>query len=134
MVEVEAVLLSIVNEFKLEKENSLTEILGTEQVELSPNTIEKKKAKYPTLCKYSVPLGDRRVHSSFIRDFHRLNFKVTKSKTIYVDLGQNKETALVTIPKSGNLERMKRNERVSHWLGDFLDAISGGIRQNVVTR
>ena len=126
MEEVEKVLLGIVSDLQLEKEKELTEILGTEQVELSPNTEAKKQSTFPTMIKYGLPLGDPRVHRSLLRDLHRMNYKTTKKRTMYVNFGNNMDTALVTIPLSKDLERIKRNDRVHHWFPDLVDAISGG--------
>jgi hypothetical protein len=79
--EIEEVLLDIVEGIQKHREDKLSQILGSLQVEHSPGTKNNQKT-FPLLKPYGVPLEERRVHKSLLRELFQLNKKVSNSTTM----------------------------------------------------
>ncbi len=88
--EIEEVVLDIVEGIQKHREDKLSQILGSLQVEHSPRT-KKNPKTFPLLKRYGVPLEERRVHKGLLRELFQLNKKVTNYTTMYTDLGDGKE-------------------------------------------
>jgi hypothetical protein len=88
--EIEEVLLDIVEAIQKHREDNLSQILGSLQVEHSPRTKKNPKA-FSLLEPYRIPLEERRVHKGLLRELFQLNKKVMNSTTMYTDIGDGKK-------------------------------------------
>jgi hypothetical protein len=77
-----AALCSIVMELRQHWDDSLSAILETSQVPLSPNTKESPTL-LPTLKAYGVSLDDRCVNENLLRDLYVVNKKHGNSYKLY---------------------------------------------------
>lgn len=97
--EMKEVLLDFVKGIQKHREDKLLQIIGSLQVEHSQRT-KKNPKTFPLLKRYGVPLEERRVHKGLLRELFQQNKKVMNSTTMYTDLGDGIESALIFIPLS----------------------------------
>jgi hypothetical protein len=107
--------------------------LGSVQVQHSPTTKDNPKA-FPLLKRYGVPLEETRVHKGLLRELFQLNKKVTKSTTMYTDLGDGKESALIFVPLSHGYKALRRNELEHKWFRNTITALGGPGNENDTVR
>jgi hypothetical protein len=62
---IESVILDIAKDLQQQKEDKLSEILGTIRAPVLPQS-KRNPNKYPTLKQYGISLEDRRVHQSLL--------------------------------------------------------------------
>jgi hypothetical protein len=122
--EVEAAMNDIVTEIRQHRDAALSEILGTNQEPVSPNTKENPQL-CPTLKKYSIPLGDSRVHQSILKDLYFLNKKQHGTTTLQCNLGDNKMSSFPFIPSSKDYRGLQKNMKRTNWLSSVLAALGG---------
>jgi hypothetical protein len=127
--EIVSVILDIAKELQEQKEDKLSEILGTIRAPVSPQS-KQNPNKYPTMKRLGVSLEDRRVHQSLLSELYHLNKKHDKTKTLYCDVGNNKPSSFVFIPSSKDFGRLKENENKSEWFGHVLTALGGSGKEN----
>jgi hypothetical protein len=114
----------IVTEIRQHRDAALSEILGTNQEPVSPNTKENPQL-CPTLKKYSIPLGDSRVHQSILKDLYFLNKKQHGTTTLQCNLGDNKMSSFPFIPSSKDYRGLQKNMKRTNWLSSVLAALGG---------
>jgi hypothetical protein len=119
-----AVILDIAKDLQQQKDNKLSEILGTIRAPVSPQS-KLNPNKYPTLKQLGVSLEDRRVHQSLLSELYHLGKKHDHTTTLYCNVGDNKLSSLVFIPSSKDFGRMKVNENNSKWFAHVLTALGG---------
>jgi hypothetical protein len=122
--QVEDVLFDIVREIQRDREAKVTSILGSIQAMHSPNTKEDWR-QFPVMKQYNIPLEEVRVHASLVKELYRMNKKVNETNTIFVDLGDNKKSALLLIPLSDGYKRLKINEKKTKWFTTLMGALGG---------
>jgi hypothetical protein len=76
----------------------------------SPNTKEDRWL-FPVMKQYNIPLKEVRLHTSLVKELYRMNKKITETNTIFVDLGDNRKSALLLIPLSCGYKRLKINKK-----------------------
>ena len=99
---VESALLSIVGSIQEAKEKKLSSILKTDQLELSPNTVNNSQ-KYPKLQQYGIPLDDKRVHQAILSDLyflHKRSSPARLSASLSTTLPSGEERALIFAPQA----------------------------------
>jgi hypothetical protein len=131
--DIEEVLLDIVEGIQKHREDKLSQILGSLQVEHSPRT-KNNPNTFPLLKRYGVPLEERRVHKGLLRELFQLNKKVTNSTTMYTDLGDGKQSALIFIPLSHGYKALRRNELNHKWFRKTITALGGPGNENETVR
>jgi hypothetical protein len=119
-----SVILDIAKDLQEQKEDKLSEILGTIRAPVSPQS-KLNPNKYPILKQLGVSLEDRRVHQSLLSELYHLSRKHDDTKTLYCDVGDNKLSSFVFIPSSKDLGRLRANENKSKWFGHVLTALGG---------
>jgi hypothetical protein len=119
---------SIVMELRQHRDNSLSDILKTEQAPTSPKT-KTDPSIVPTLKAYGVSLEDRRIHENLLRDLYILNQKHAKSNTLYCKIRHDFTSSFVHVPSSKGFVGLKQNARRTKWLPDVLTALGGGVNQ-----
>ena len=128
--EIEAALLTIVGCIQQEKEKKLSLILKTDQFELSPNTVNNI-SKYPKLRQYGIPLDDKRVHQSILRDLYTIHKRNSAGglSSLATTLPSGEERALIFVPQSRTYRTMWKENEIG-WFTELLNALGGG--KNVV--
>jgi hypothetical protein len=119
-----SVILDIAKDLQTQKEDKLSEILGTTRAPLSPQS-KQNPSKYPTMKQYGVSLEDRRVHQSLLSELYHVNKKHDNTTTLYCNVGNNKLSSFVFIPSSNDFGRLRVNENSSKWFGHVLTALGG---------
>jgi hypothetical protein len=115
-------ILDIAKDLQEQKEDKLSEILGTTRAPISPQS-KQNPNKYPTLKQLGVSLEDRRVHQSLLSELYHLSKKHDNTKTLYCDVGDNKKSSFVFIPSLQDFGRLRVNENQSRWFGHVLTAL-----------
>ena len=124
-----SIILDIAKDLQEQKEDKLSEILGTTRAPMSPQS-KTNPNKYPILKQLGVSLEDRRVHQSLLSELYHLGKKHDNSKTLYCDVGDNKLSSFVFVPSSKDFGRLKVNENTSKWFGHVLTALGGAGNEN----
>ena len=106
--EVEATMNNIVAEIRQHREDALSAILGLALEPVSPNT-KQNPLLFPSLKKYSIPLGDTRVHQGIFKDLYALNKKQNGTSTLQCNLGDNKMSSFPFIPSSRTYQGFRQN-------------------------
>jgi hypothetical protein len=136
LYDVEQALIDLVAEVRKLRDDRASTILGIERMEY-PQEDDAVPAEdlFPVLRRYNIPIDDPFVHESVLRELFKVNKLRTGKTTMYVNLGDNKQTAMVCIPRSKNLDRIQRNARLfGGWFELLLDALSDdGDRQEAFT-
>jgi hypothetical protein len=123
--QVEEVLLDIVREIQRERESKVTNILGSLQATMhSPNTKEDRRL-FPVMKQYNIPLEEVHLHTSLVKELYRMNKKITEMNTIFVDLGDNRKSALLLISLSRGYKRLKINKKKTKWFTTLMGALGG---------
>ena len=122
---VEQRLFEIVGTIREERERKVSNIVGTEMFSHSPQTHSNCNT-FPVMKAYQILLDDRRVHEALQRELYHMNKKITGRTTIYCNLGDNRDSALVHIPVSSSFLRIKANENATKWFDNMVRALSGG--------
>jgi hypothetical protein len=91
-----SVILDIAKDLQQQKEDKLSEILGTIRA-LALLQSKQNPNKYPTLKQYGISLEDRRVHQSLLSELYHLTKKHGKTTTLYCNVGDNKLSSFVFI-------------------------------------
>ena len=94
--------LSVVGSIQEEKEKRLLNILQTDQLKLSPNTITNT-AKFPKLWQYGIPLDDQRVLQLLLQDIyfvHKCSSIGPATSILSRPLPSGKQQALILIPQA----------------------------------
>jgi hypothetical protein len=117
-------ILDIAKDLQQQKEDKLSEILGTIRAPVSPQS-KHNPNKYPTLKQYGISLEDRRVHQSLLSELYRLTKKHDKTTTLYCNVGDNKLSSFVFIPFSKDFRRLKVNENLTKLFAHVLTALGG---------
>ena len=117
-------ILDIAKDLQAQKEDKLSEILGTTRSPLSPQS-KQNPSKFPTMKQYGVSLEDRRVHQSLLSELYHVNKKHDDTTTLYCNVGNNKLSSFVFIPSSNDFGRLRVNENNSKWFGHVLTALGG---------
>jgi predicted metal-dependent hydrolase len=76
-----SLILDIAKDLQQQKEEKLSEILGTIRVPVSPQR-KQNPNNYPTLKQYGISLEDRRVHQSLLSELYHLIEKHDKAATL----------------------------------------------------
>ena len=127
--QIETALLLIVGSIHEEKEKKLSTILETDHLELSPRTLSNTSS-FPKLRQYGIPLGNKQVHQSILRDLFSISKKTTTSSTsLSMELNSGEERSLVLIPRPTGFRNMVRNEKEVGWFSELLKAIIGNTNQ-----
>ena len=122
---IEETLLSIVGSIHEEKEKKLSTILETNPLEFSPRTL-MNTGTFPKLRQYGIPLDNKQVHQSILRDLFSISKKTsTLATSISMELNSGEERPLVLIPRPTSFKNMLRNEREVGWFSELLTAIGG---------
>jgi hypothetical protein len=119
-----SVIIDIARELQQQKDDKLSEILGTSRAPVSPQTQDNPN-KYPTLKQYGVSLEDRRVHQRLLSELYHLNKKHDNTTTLHCNVGDNKLSSFVFIPFSKDFRRLRVNENLSKWFAHVLTALGG---------
>jgi hypothetical protein len=119
-----SVILDIAKDLQQQKEDKLSEILGTLRAPVSPQS-KQNPNKYPTLNQYGISLEDRRVHQSLLSELYQLTKNHENRTTLYCNVGDNKLTSFVFIPFSKDFRRLKVNENLTKWFAHVLTALGG---------
>jgi hypothetical protein len=119
-----SVILDIAKDLQAQKEDKLSEILGTTRAPLSPQS-KQNPSKYPTMKQYGISLEDRRVHQSLLSELYHVNKKHDNTTTLCCNVGNNKLSLFVFIPSPHDFGRLRVNENSSKWFGHVLTALGG---------
>jgi hypothetical protein len=122
--ELENVLFDIVAELQKEREERISNILGSSQISVSPNSKESP-TMYPVMKQYHIPLHEARVHEALLKELYQLNKKYFNSRSMFVDLGDNKKSTFVLVPHSQGYNRLRRNELQHQWFHTLMTALGG---------
>ena len=91
-----SVILDIAKDLQQQKDEKLSEILGTIRAPVSPRS-QQNPHKYPTMKQYGVSLEDRRVHQSLLSELYHLNKKHDNTTTLHCNVGDNKLSSFVLV-------------------------------------
>jgi hypothetical protein len=116
--------LDIAKDLRQQKEDKLSEILGTIRAPVSPQS-KQSPNKYPTLKQYGISLEDRRVQQSLLSESYHLTKNHDKTTTLYCNVGDNKLSSFVFIPFSKDFHRLNVNENLTKWFVHVLTALGG---------
>ncbi len=83
-----SVIIDIARELQQQKDDKLSEILGTSRAPVLPQTPDNLN-KYPTLKQYGVSLEDRRVHQRLLSELYHLNNKHDNNTTLHSNVPAN---------------------------------------------
>lgn len=122
--ELEVALIEIVGEIQDAREKRVTAIVGSQEIEVSPNS-KQSPTKYPVMKRYGIPLGEARVHQGLLKELYQLNKKSFGTRSMFVDLGDNKKSSFVLIPQSHGYNRLRVNETKHKWFGTLMSALGG---------
>lgn len=122
--ELEKVLFEIVAELQTEREERISSILGSSQISVSPNSKETPNM-YPVMKQYQIPLHEARVHEALLKELYQLNKKYFNTRSMFVDLGDNKKSTFVLVPQSHGYHRLRKNELQHQWFHTLMTALGG---------
>ena len=122
--ELEVALVEIVGEIQDAREKRVTAIVGSQEIDVSPNS-KQSPTKYPVMKRYGIPLGEARVHQGLLKELYQLNKKSLRTRSMFVDLGDNKKSSFVLIPQSHGYNRLRVNETKHKWFGTLMSALGG---------
>jgi hypothetical protein len=120
-------IFDIVKDLNQENEKEVSAILETCQDPVSPSS-ENKASFCPTLKKYGMPLGDRRVHSDLLRDLITLNKKFNAPKwknLLHCEMVTKGSSNLIMVPLSQSQDTMRKYIREHGWVENLLLALGG---------
>ena len=89
--------------------------------------------KYPMLCNFGIPFEYNHVRNAIQRDLYKYNANNNHSTTIKVNLGNNRDTSLVTIPWSDTAEGMQQRNKKTKFVDEIVKALDGNLNQPEVT-
>jgi hypothetical protein len=107
-----SVILDLAKDLQKQKEDELSEILGTTRAPLSPQS-KQNPSKYPTMKQYDVSLEDRRVHQSLLSELYHVNKKHGNTTTLYCSVSNSKLSSFVFFPSSNDFGTLRVNENNS---------------------
>ena len=123
--EVEAAVMNqIVSEIREQREEALSNILGVHHAPLSPTTKNDRNI-FPTYKKFAIPLDNPRVHQGLLCDMYHINKKTNGTTTLLTNLGNNRFSSFVFVPRCKNYKCLRDNIRKTYFLGGILEALGG---------
>ena len=80
---------------------------------------------YPVMKQYHIPLHEARVHEALLKELYQLNKKYFNTRSMFVDLGDNKKSTFVLVPQSHGYHRLRKNELQHQWFHTLMTALGG---------
>lgn len=117
-------ILELVKDIHASRERRVTAIVGSDTIPISPIT-KDSPLQYPIMKQYHIPIQEARVHQSLLKELYQLNRKYFESRSMAINLGNNKQSTFVLVPRSNGYSRLQLNESRYKWFEVLMSALGG---------